>query len=63
MVHLRSSADMFYYGDVGDFYSGKTEIKELTSVGVVLTIPFVGGEVSDSRAITNEAGWYKWSIV
>mgnify|MGYP001241811667 CR=1 FL=1 len=51
-----------YDGDVWDFYSGKAEIKEVLPVGVVLTIPAAGSEASDSSVITNEDGWYKWSI-
>lgn len=51
-----------YDGDVWDFYSEKEGVKEALPVGVVLTIPAAGSEASDSSVITNEDGWYKWSI-
>jgi len=48
-----------YEGDVWDFFTGKTIIKETKKVGVVLTIAAAGSEASGSCVITNEDGWYK----
>jgi alcohol dehydrogenase YqhD (iron-dependent ADH family) len=51
-----------YNGDVWDFYTGKSEVKETLPVGVILTIAAAGSETSASSVITNENGWYKRSI-
>jgi alcohol dehydrogenase YqhD (iron-dependent ADH family) len=48
-----------YKGDVWDFYNGKSEAREMIPLGVVLTIPAAGSEVSGDSVITNEEGWYK----
>jgi len=49
-----------YKGDVWDFFSGNNKvIKEAIPLGVVLTIPAAGSEVSPDMVITNEDGWYK----
>jgi alcohol dehydrogenase YqhD (iron-dependent ADH family) len=48
-----------YAGDVWDFFSGKSKVKEMLPLGVVLTIPAAGSEVSGDSVITNEVGWYK----
>lgn len=44
-----------YDGDVWDFYAGEAEIKEALGVGVVLTIPGAGSEMSESSILSNEA--------
>ena len=49
-----------YDGDVWDFYSGKEDgVKEALPLGIVLTIPAAGSEVSPDTVITDEDGWYK----
>jgi len=48
-----------YAGDVWDFFTGKSKVKETLPLGVVLTIPAAGSEVSADSVITNEEGWYK----
>ncbi|MCJ7666120.1 MAG: iron-containing alcohol dehydrogenase, partial [Actinobacteria bacterium] len=48
-----------YKGDVWDFFSGAEEIQGAIPLGVVLTIPAAGSEVSPDMVITNEDGWYK----
>ncbi len=45
-----------YDGDVWDFYIGEAEPRSCFPVGVVLTIPAAGSEMSDSSVITNEDG-------
>lgn len=45
-----------YNGDVWDFYTGKSEIKDVLPIGVVLTIPAAGSESSPSSVITREEG-------
>jgi len=51
-----------YDGDVWDFFSGKATINTTIPVGVILTIPAAGSEASTGTVITNEYGWYKWSV-
>lgn len=51
-----------YDGDVWDFFSGKATINTTIPVGVILTIPAAGSEASTGTVITNEDGWYKWSV-
>jgi len=54
------AAGVLYDGDVWDvFTGGKARIKEAIPLGVVLTIPAAGSEVSPDMVITNEDGWYK----
>lgn len=48
-----------YDGDVWDFFTGKAQAKECMPIGVVLTIPAAGSEMSNSMVVTNEDGWYK----
>jgi len=48
-----------YSGDVWDFFDGKAVPKDALGVGVVLTIPAAGSEMSNSMVVTNEDGWYK----
>jgi len=48
-----------YEGDVWDFFTGKAKILKAIPVGVVLTIPAAGSEVSGDSVITNEEGLYK----
>jgi alcohol dehydrogenase YqhD (iron-dependent ADH family) len=48
-----------YEGDVWDFFTGKSKVKQMLPLGVVLTIPAAGSEVSEVSVITNEKGWYK----
>lgn len=45
---------MKYDGDVWDIYARKYQPKETLPVGVILTIPAAGSEMSDSSVITNE---------
>jgi alcohol dehydrogenase len=51
-----------YTGDVWDFFTGKSKVKEMLPLGVVLTIPAAGTEVSSESVITNEEGWYKKAL-
>lgn len=48
-----------YDGDVWDFFSGKVTAKECYPVGVVLTIPAAGSEMSNGTVITKEDGELK----
>jgi len=48
-----------YEGDVWDFFTGKAKILQVIPVGVVLTIPAAGSEVSGDSVITNEEGLLK----
>ncbi len=49
-----------YDGDVWDFFTlDEVRVKEALPLGVVLTIPAAGSEVSPDSVITNEDGWYK----
>lgn len=43
-----------YEGDVWDFFTGKAEPQRTLGVGVVLTIPGAGSEMSESSIISNE---------
>ncbi len=45
-----------YEGDVWDVYTGKYRPQSFIPLGVVLTIPAAGSEMSDSSVITNEIG-------
>lgn len=45
-----------YDGEVWDFYTGKAEPQGCFPIGVVLTIPAAGSEMSESSVITNEDG-------
>lgn len=51
-----------YDGDVWDFYTGEATPKEALKVGVVLTIPGSGSEMSESSIITNEKENLKYGI-
>lgn len=53
------AAGVKYDGDVGDFYAGDKAIEKALPLGVVLTIPAAGSEVSPDTVITDEDGWYK----
>jgi alcohol dehydrogenase len=46
-------------GDVWDFYAGKRQPKTALPLGVILTIPAAGSEMSYSSVITNEEGMLK----
>ncbi len=48
-----------YEGDVWDIYDGKYAPKACTPLGVVLTIPAAGSEMSDSAVITKDEGMVK----
>ena len=45
-----------YDGEVWDFYSGKAKATSFVPLGIVLTIPAAGSEMSESSVITNEDG-------
>lgn len=45
-----------YDGDVWDLFDGKTEAQACYPIGVVLTIPAAGSEMSNGCVITNETG-------
>ena len=45
-----------YDGDVWDLFDGKAEAKACKPIGVVLTIPAAGSEMSNGCVITNEVG-------
>lgn len=48
-----------YDGDVWDFYAGKVTAQAAYPVGVVLTLPAAGSEMSNSCVITKEEGQVK----
>jgi alcohol dehydrogenase YqhD (iron-dependent ADH family) len=49
-----------YEGDVWDFFSDKKQkIESAIPLGVVLTIPAAGSEVSPDMVVTKEDGWLK----
>ena len=48
-----------YDGEVWDFYLGKADATQCVPVGVVLTIPAAGSEMSEASVITNEDGGIK----
>lgn len=50
-----------YDGDVWDFFTGKEDPSKTTPVGVVLTFPATGSEMSTGTVITKEEGLYKRS--
>ena len=45
-----------YQGDVWDYYAGKAKAEGCLPIGVVLTIPAAGSEMSESSVISNEDG-------
>ena len=51
-----------YDGDVWDFWTGKAVPKECMPIGVVLTIPAAGSEMSSSCVITKDEGFIKRGI-
>ncbi|WFA08343.1 iron-containing alcohol dehydrogenase [Tissierella sp. Yu-01] len=51
-----------YNGDVWDFYTGKSQVKETIPVGVVLTLPATGSEASMGSVITKEDGPDKLAV-
>ena len=51
-----------YEGDVGDFWDGKAVPQTAMPVGVVLTIPAAGSEMSSSAVITQDEGMLKRGI-
>lgn len=51
-----------YDGDVWDFWAGKASPKECLPIGVVLTIPAAGSEMSSSCVITKDEGLIKRGI-
>lgn len=53
------AAGTLYEGDVWTLYRHEDRIKSALPVGVVLTIPAAGSEMSDGSVITNEEGGLK----
>lgn len=51
-----------YDGDVWDFWAGKATPKQCMPIGVVLTIPAAGSEMSSSCVITKDEGLIKRGI-
>ena len=51
-----------YEGDVWDFWDGKAVPQACLPVGVVLTIPAAGSEMSSSCVITNDEGMLKRGV-
>jgi alcohol dehydrogenase YqhD (iron-dependent ADH family) len=51
-----------YDGDVWDFWEGKAVPQSCLPIGVVLTIPAAGSEMSSSCVITNEDGMLKRGV-
>lgn len=51
-----------YDGDAWDFWDGKAVVKAALPVGVVLTIPAAGSEMSSSCVITNDDGLLKRGV-
>ena len=51
-----------YAGDVWDFWDGKAVPQSCLPIGVMLTIPAAGSEMSSSAVITNDEGMLKRGI-
>ena len=51
-----------YPGDVWDFWDGKAVPRECLPIGVMLTIPAAGSEMSSSCVITNDEGMLKRGV-
>ena len=51
-----------YEGDVWDFFTKPLSPKQALPIGVVLTIPAAGSEMSNGCVITKEEGWLKRSF-
>ena len=51
-----------YPGDVWDFWDGRAVPQECLPIGVVLTIPAAGSEMSSSCVITNDDGMLKRGV-
>lgn len=51
-----------YPGDVWDFWDGKAVPQECLPIGVMLTIPAAGSEMSSSCVITNDEGMLKRGV-
>ncbi len=51
-----------YEGDVWDFWNGKAVPQQCLPIGVILTIPAAGSEMSSSCVITNDDGLLKRGI-
>lgn len=49
-------------GDVWDFFTGKATVEKALPIGVVLTIPAAGSEVSPGAVVTHEAANEKYFI-
>lgn len=56
------AAGVPYQGDFWDFFSGKATVREALPVGVVLTIPGSGSEMSGNSVITKLDGGIKLSL-
>lgn len=54
------AAGVLYGGDVWNFYTGKAEPTEALPLGVVLTIPAAGSEMSPGSVVTREDGKQKF---
>lgn len=52
-----------YDGDVWDFWEGKSKPSKCLPIGVVLTIPAAGSEMSSSSVITKDEGLLKRSVL
>jgi alcohol dehydrogenase len=48
-----------YSGDFWDFYTNKAAVQDILPLGVILTLPAAGSEVSNSSVITKEEGLLK----
>jgi alcohol dehydrogenase YqhD (iron-dependent ADH family) len=51
-----------YPGDVWDFWDGKAVPRECLPIGVMLTIPAAGSEMSSSCVVTNDEGMLKRGV-
>ncbi len=51
-----------YDGDVWDFFTGKKAVEDTIPVGVVLTFPATGSEMSTATVVTKEEGLYKRGV-
>ena len=51
-----------YPGDVWDFWNGKAVLQSCLPIGVMLTIPAAGSEMSSSCVITNDEGMLKRGV-
>lgn len=56
------AAGVLYHGDIWECFTGKGNFHKALPVGVILTIPASGSEMSPDAIVTNENGMFKMGI-